>query len=204
VKQLLIICLLLLWNLLALGQTEGLSNLRYKTMSLAELSTGDIDSLSVVASTFRLAWADSKVPVDTSWYRIDNKTFSWRIPVDSLLSQRPSENPRFLLSYRVYAFDWGAAYAHLDSAALMQQAMNGDYIGFDFSPFEPVDNLTDLNGINYSGSFSRGISFGNSQSLVLNSQFNLQLAGKIGNDIEILAAITDQNIPRFYPIKKRQ
>lgn len=50
-------------------------------------------------------------------------------------------------------------------------------------------------GLDYNGAFTRGISIGNNQNLVLNSNFNLQIAGKVGDDIEILAALTDENIP---------
>ena len=49
--------------------------------------------------------------------------------------------------------------------------------------------------LNYSGSFARGFSIGNRQDLVLSSDLDLQLSGKIGGEIDILAAISDQNIP---------
>ncbi len=101
---------------------------------------------------------------------------------------------RFRIQYRVLPYDFEMAANHLDSN-LIQLAASGDYIGFDFSPYEPSGGISDFKGLDYSGSFSRGISFGNSQNLVLNSNFNLQMAGNLGDDVEILAAITDQNIP---------
>lgn len=56
----------------------------------------------------------------------------------------------------------------------------------------PTDN------IQKSGSLNRGISFGNTQNVVVNSALNLQLDGKLGDDLNIRASITDQNVP-FQP-----
>jgi len=48
------------------------------------------------------------------------------------------------------------------------------------------------------GSISRGINIGNNQNASVTSSLNLQISGKIGNDIQIVAALTDNQVP-FQP-----
>ncbi len=57
------------------------------------------------------------------------------------------------------------------------------------------EELFELGGVNRYGTISRGISFGNRQSLFVNSTLNLQMDGQLDDNLFISAVITDQNIP---------
>ncbi len=65
-------------------------------------------------------------------------------------------------------------------------------------PIGEKDQLLNTPGINKSGSVTRGISFGNNQNVFVNSALNLQMDGKITDQVGITASISDQNIP-FQP-----
>ncbi len=185
------------------AQQDQFSNLRLKTIDLEGL-TQSIDSLPMIEGSVNVYPEESLEVINRNWYKVAGNRLKWAISMDSLKNVFKTtikkdtaglELPlRFKVQYRVLPYDLERSYAHLDSN-LIQQAASGDYIGFDFSPYEPTGSISDFKGLDYSGSFSRGISVGNNQNLVLNSNFNLQMAGNIGDDVEILAAITDQNIP---------
>ena len=59
-------------------------------------------------------------------------------------------------------------------------------------------DLFEFNNVDMIGAISRGITVGNNQDLVVNSALNLQIDGKLSDNLLIQANISDQNIP-FQP-----
>ncbi len=70
---------------------------------------------------------------------------------------------------------------------------------FRDNPFKYTPNKNEVKSnygkLNTMGNISRGIGIGNSQNVVINSNLNLRLDGKLAEDIEIFAVISDENNP---------
>ncbi len=98
------------------------------------------------------------------------------------------------IQYRFLNLDIERVYSYLDTTKMKKvDPTKSLYI---FNPNTTQDNAVfSSKGLSYNGSFSRGLAVGNSQSLVLNSNFDLQLSGDLGNGIRVIAAISDDNIP---------
>lgn len=165
------------------------SNLRVRNVAHAR-DTVVIDTLTVLPQEVIL-YSESAV-IDTARYTIKDRLLIWRKP--------PQLNTIYRLRYRVLPFRLDAPTAHKDTAWFLspKTITNGKTAVYTYNPqgyANRTPSIFDYKGLNYSGSLARGVSVGNAQDLVLNSQFNLQLNGRIGDDIDIVGSISDQNIP---------
>ncbi|MTI32480.1 hypothetical protein [Xanthovirga aplysinae] len=70
-----------------------------------------------------------------------------------------------------------------------------DYFRTNKQVVDQREELFATEGLQKNGVLSRGISFGNRQGVFVNSVLNLQLSGKLTDDIGINAVISDQQIP---------
>ena len=156
-----------------------LSNLRTKMIASAK-DTVQLDSLSIIPNTIIIpGFPDSTYSVDYVNARI---TWKQRPPLDSVL-----------VRYRVFNTRLNAKVQRMQFDSIMN-----NFLGQPYTPEfanRQEERFFDFGNINYSGSFGRGISFGNSQDAVVSSNLNLQLNGFLADSIEIAAAITDNNIP---------
>lgn len=182
--------ILILFTLLcsqaATAQESDQQSLRQRTV-LVEQTLLLTDSMLISPESIHIN-DSAGTPLPSAKYRVEGKRIYLReSAVQTLL------NDSVTMSYRVLPVTLDQSYHTLDS--VIMKPFNdsiytgyGDYLDQSTAPF-------DASNLNYNGSFSRGFSVGNAQSLVLNSNFNLQMAGDLGNGIQLSAAISDDNIP---------
>lgn len=163
--------------LLANG-TWAQSSFRTHYISYAT-DTLTIDSLSVDPTTFTIEG------VDTSFY--------WFDPAAAQLAWK--KNPKadsVKVSYRRMNVNFAKPYSHKSQVVYGGSRTSNP---FKIKGNQETNNLFELNELKKNGSISRGVSFGNNQDIGVSSNLNLELSGRLKDDIFIKAAISDKNIP---------
>lgn len=185
---------MLLCREVGFGQTLG--NLRQKWISVTS-DTITLDTLSLIPGTVRLSFPDGKPLTDTTLFRVLESQSKLVInrKADSLATtpQLPAADS-LLVTYRVFPILFSQTFRNRDRQVI-EKSFQGLYNPFAYDEREKGISFFKTEGLNSNGNISRGVSFGNNQDAVVNSSFNLQLTGKLSDDVEILAAITDNNIP---------
>lgn len=139
-----------------------------------------LDTLSIVPSSFHVR------NLSPAQYAVDCISATLYLLDSSLLG-----HPVFY-SYSVFSENFSLPFSHR-SVSLIESPRR------TITPIEgPMETMADVQHKDYlysSGSLSRGISIGTNQDMVLNSSLNLQMSGKLSDEWEIVAAISDRNIP---------
>ncbi|WP_298221397.1 hypothetical protein [Flavobacterium sp.] len=160
----------------------------YKTKKIiATRDTIRIDSVSVNSSFFKLLNAKSE-PIDSTYYHVDFEkgtlVFKENYPFTSdTLTLRFLKFPNALTKvYSIY-----------DESRVVKSE-TGQYNLYKISR-DPFKKFVPFDGLNTSGSITRGITVGNNQNAVVNSNLDLQITGKISDKVSLRASIQDNNIP---------
>lgn len=146
-----------------------------------------IDSTSVNSSFFKVLNTKNEV-IDSTFYHMDFQkgilVFKENYLINSdTLTVRFLKFPHFLTKeYSIY-----------DSRRVVKSE-NGLYDLYKVSR-DPFKKFVPFEGLNTSGSITRGISVGNNQNAVVNSNLDLQITGKISDKVSLRASIQDSNIP---------
>jgi hypothetical protein len=150
----------------------------------------ELDSLSAIQESIRvLDKAGNSYPFN---YNLSNRTL--QISFDSV-----SKPDSVQVCYRTLATRLDQTFAKrtlltdYDSTAIFKDNRVQNIPDFDIR-----EELFPSSNLYKTGSLTRGVSFGNTQNVFVNSALNLQLEGDIGENLKIRASITDQNVP-FQP-----
>lgn len=163
---------------------EETSNYRSKKVVVND--TIKVDSVSINNSWFLLKRKDNST-IDSSYYHIDFKkallTFKKSIETDSLI-----------IDYLRFPDFITKTYKELDESIIVENTDNLDKL---YKLSQPSERKTFIpfDGLTTSGSISRGVTVGNNQNSVLNSELDLQITGKLNDKVSLRASIQDANIP---------
>lgn len=179
------ILFILLLGITFSAKSQNLSNLRTKNLYPIEDSI-HIDSLSIVPNS-ELIFLNKKI-LSKNYYELNAAKSILKfknLSSDSVSSVK--------ISYRVFPFNFSENYF---TRKQEETLITGPVLAYPQRINGNLENnfLYD-NQLDKRGSISRGISVGNNQDAVINSNLNLQISGKLSDNMYILAAISDENIP---------
>ncbi len=166
-------------------QTQAQTNLKQKYY-FVKSDTLYLDTLSLIPGTISVTSKNN--PLDSTSYKIN-------YPLKAIIFKVKPSDPIFV-SYKSFPYNFEKPYYHQSTSLLTKDLSlpsNPMTLAFAGSAVPNESFVSD--GLNKNGSISRGISFGNNQDVVVNSSLNLQVSGKLTQEVDLLLAATDDNIP---------
>jgi len=161
-------------------------NTNYRTKKVAINDTIRIDSASINPNSFSIKREDNSV-IDSTYYTVDFSkallTFKKSIKTDSVI-----------INYLKFPHFLTKTYKQLDENIIVENNSNTQTL-YKLSQPNDSKNFIPFDGLTTSGSISRGVTIGNNQNSVLNSELDLQITGKLNDKVSLRASIQDANIP---------
>jgi hypothetical protein len=158
----------------------------YKSKKIAvSQDTISIEKVSINKAFFKVKDLSGN-EIDSTLYHVDFPKGKIVFKSDSILSDSLE------IKYLTFPQYITKEYAIYDDSKVVSNAAAGNLYSIkreSISKFKPFD------GLNTSGSISRGITIGNNQNTVVNSNLDLQITGKISDKVSLRASIQDSNIP---------
>jgi len=183
-KRVLLICFFIV--LCTISYAQNSSNIRTKEIDITQDSI-QLDSLLILPETVKL-WVEQEL-LDSTFYQLK---LSKGIFIPNQKLKQKGQQAK--ITYRVFNYKVSQIlYKHHISEINQPDVLERKRYSLA-SNSQSADNSFSSQ-LNKQGSYTRGLSFGNNQDVVTNSNLNLQLSGKLSDKVNILAAITDDNIP---------
>ncbi len=169
-----------------MGQ-ENLSNIRIKKITINS-DTIVLDSLSIVPSSFTII-GDFQWAINDSVILIDYSAALLIIKKNKTTFAGKEIN----VQYRVFPYNFSKKYASRNAQLILPDIKANNRVLI--SSEKKSTQFNNKNQLKKNGSISRGFMVGNQKDLSTVSNMNIQLSGKVNEEVSILAAISDNNLP---------
>ncbi|MGK0233011.1 MAG: hypothetical protein ACI9EK_000332 [Psychroserpens sp.] len=173
--------------IVSFGYAQDISS-NYKSKNVAVKDTIVIDSVSIQPSQFQIK--DNKgTVIDSTKYRVDFKK-----GIVILSEKTRTRHDSITINYLSYPSFLTKEYLGIDPSIIVDSDGSIDR----FYSLQQANNkkvFTPFEGLNTVGSITRGVTVGNNQNAVVNSELDLQITGKLSDKVSIRASIQDANIP---------
>lgn len=167
-------------------QAQEISTYNKSKKILASHDTIQIEKISINPGFFKVSNAQAQV-IDSTFYKINFQKSTLVFNEDFVLS-----TDSLTVEYLLYPDYLTKEYSIYDDSRVVSNEAGQNNLykvtndsGKKFTPFD---------GLSSTGSITRGITIGNNQNAVVNSNLDLQITGKLSDKVSLRASIQDSNI----------
>ncbi|MDB4183186.1 hypothetical protein N9672_02425, partial [Flavobacteriaceae bacterium] len=176
---------LILFLSLTQAWSQEVSSL-YRTKKLVVTQTIQIDTVSLNPSIFSIVTLNNKqIPIERYTVDYQNAVLTFKTPITADFIR---------VDYLRYPDFITKTYQELDERIIVNSTGNLQKL-YKLSQPSTKRTVVPFDGLVSSGSISRGVTIGNNQNSVLNSELDLQISGKLNDKVTLRASIQDSNIP---------
>jgi hypothetical protein len=186
------------FNFLLYAQEKDFNDINYKKYYVVITPNDSILSLpdKFIVENSLTVYADSE-KVTPSNYKIDyrygkiafNKSY-----ITEVFTKSSGKNISIIVTYRNLPFNIPDEYSKFEVLTKLD-TLKEDTVKVAEVKEDFIEDIFAGTNLEKSGSIFRGFTVGNNRDLTLNSGFRLQMTGKLSKDIDIVAALTDENTP---------
>lgn len=163
------------------------SNSLYKTKKVpVSKDTIQLEKFSINSGFFQLLNSKNE-PIDTTFYKVDFAKGSLILKENFI-----SNSDTLTIHYLNYPDFLTKEYSLYNESQVVSNDVTTDKL---YKIENSTKKAIPFDGLNTSGSITRGVTVGNNQNTVLNSNLDLQITGKISDKVSLRASLQDSNIP---------
>ena len=180
------VCVLCIFLCIGLVSSYAQSSLVTKTVAVQD--SIQLEEVSISPLQFQLRTKDN-IKIRSSLFEIDFSK-ALLIPYPELRQTQDS----LMVTYLKFPKFLTKTYQGLDDSLILNFE-NPEENLYELQQQKRMSPFVPFEGLNTSGSISRAISVGNNQNAVVRSNLDLQISGKISENVSLRASIQDDNVP---------